>query len=187
MIVGTGENRFVYANPEKCIGCKNCEIACGISHENTDIFTAVQQGCRVQSRTTVVQAGDLVMPIQCRQCENAPCAVVCPTGALYHADGMVKLSEAACIGCKVCTMVCPFGAIRMTVETKTVSNRVVKKARALKCDLCIDKTGEIAEASCACIQACPTKAMFLVDTDAHRKKILEERGKEAAQVRSNKG
>lgn len=182
-----GENRFIYVDMEKCLGCKSCELACGLSHAKTDIFTAVLQGQHIQSRTSVILGGDLVTPMQCRQCESAPCAVVCPIGAIYQAEGMIKLNEASCIGCKLCSMVCPFGVIRMKLEVKKIGNRVMKKGKALKCDLCSDKTGEINEASCACIQACPTKAMFLVDIEAHRKNLLETRGKEAALARIRQG
>lgn len=182
-----GENRFIYVDMEKCMGCKSCELACGLEHAKTDIFTAALQKKRLQPRTTVILGGDLITPMQCRQCENAPCAIVCPVGAIYQADGMIKLNEAVCIGCKLCSMVCPFGVIRMKIEVKKIGNRLTKKGRALKCDLCIERTGEVSEASCACIQACPTKALFLVNLDEHRKKMLETRGKEAAQARTRLG
>ncbi|MDU3890238.1 MAG: electron transport protein HydN, partial [Serratia liquefaciens] len=31
-------NRFIIADPKKCIGCRTCEIACGMAHsEGQDI------------------------------------------------------------------------------------------------------------------------------------------------------
>lgn len=178
----TGENRFIYVDSNKCLGCKSCEVACGMSHDAADLYTAVQEKRAIQSRTSVVQVGNYVTPIQCRQCENAPCIEVCPIGALYQDGGMVQLNESACIGCKLCSMVCPFGAIRMGVQMQRVGKRIVKKSKPLKCDLCVSRTGKIAEESCACIQACPTKAMFLVDMGERRKNIMTARGKEIITV-----
>ncbi|HBS59259.1 MAG: 4Fe-4S dicluster domain-containing protein [Bacillota bacterium] len=182
-----GENRFIYVDMEKCLGCKSCELACALSHANTDLYTAVLQGKHLQPRTSVVLGGDLVTPMQCRQCENAPCALVCPVGAIYQGDGLIKLKESVCIGCKLCSMVCPFGVIRMKIEVKKLGTRLLKKGKALKCDLCIEKAGRVEETACACIQACPTKAMYLVDLEEHRKRMLETRGKEAAQARTRLG
>lgn len=176
--MATGENRFVYADAGKCVGCKSCELACGMSHDDTDLYTAVQEKRTIQSRTAVVQVGNHVTPLQCRQCENAPCIAVCPVSALYQDGGMVKLNEPACIGCKLCSMVCPFGAIRMGVQIQQVGKRTVKKAKPLKCDLCVSRTGKIEAAACACIQACPTQAMFLVDMEERRKSLMTTRGRE---------
>ena len=53
------------------------------------------------------------MTVQCHQCENAPCVKVCPVGALEKGTDSILMHEERCIGCKQCTMVCPFGAIQM--------------------------------------------------------------------------
>lgn len=180
------ENYFIYADPDKCLGCKSCELACGLAHAGTDIFTAVVEQLQIQPRNSVIQADDIVMPLQCRQCEDAPCALACPTGAVYQSDGMVKLNRDVCIGCKVCSMVCPFGAISIRTELKETGNRRSKNAKALKCDLCVNRTGEISEDTCACVEACPTKAIALVDYESYRMKLLEARGKEIAQAHTRK-
>ena len=57
-----------------------------------------------------------------------------------------------CIGCRLCMMVCPFGAIRVT--TVPVNGR--EKRAAIKCDLCVDHLE-----GPACVEACPTKALSL--------------------------
>ena len=122
-------------------------------------------------------------PIQCRHCEEAPCALVCPTGAISQENGMVYLNRAACFGCKGCSMVCPFGAIRIRAEIKVVGDRRTKRAKALKCDLCVDDaTGEVREEACACIKACPTKAITLVDSDELRLRVMAARAKEMARA-----
>jgi len=63
--------------------------------------------------------------IACHQCENPPCAAVCPVGAIRKLrSGLVEVDAARCIGCGACVEACPFGAI-------TVVN-----GKAVKCDLC---------------------------------------------------
>ena len=52
-----------------------------------------------------------IVHIQCRHCEDAPCAEVCPVAAITHGDNTIDLNESTCIGCKMCALACPFGAI----------------------------------------------------------------------------
>ena len=60
----------------------------------------------------------------------------------------VHVDHEKCVGCWMCIMVCPFGAIqRGTVEKKVAS----------KCDLCVDR--EIP----ACVENCPNEALVLVE------------------------
>lgn len=179
------ENRFIYAGPNKCLGCKSCELACALAHADCDLETAVANQIQVKPRTSVVQVEETVVPIQCRHCEDAPCAKACPVGALFQEDGLVKLNRENCIGCKVCAMVCPFGSIVMTTETVQKSEgKRTNRAKALKCDLCFSIHGNIAEGSCACVQSCPTKALSLVDYESYRQRILTARVQEIANSRA---
>lgn len=178
------ENKFIYADHNKCLGCKNCEIACALAHAGCDLETAVVNQMQLKPRNCVVQVESTVTPIQCRQCEDAPCAHACPVGALYQEEGLVKLNRLNCVGCKVCAMVCPFGSIVMTTESiqKAEVNRT-NQARALKCDLCFSRHNHISEEACACVQACPTKAISLIDYESFRQKIIAARVKEIANSR----
>ncbi|MDK2985113.1 MAG: anaerobic carbon-monoxide dehydrogenase iron sulfur subunit [Clostridia bacterium] len=180
------ENSFIYADPRKCLGCKNCELACAIAHADCDLQTAVTQGLQLQPRNSVVQVDDMVMPMQCRQCEDAPCALACPIGAIYQEDGLVKINEKNCVGCKVCVMVCPFGAITIRADKKEGGNSRTKKAKARKCDLCYSRIKDNKEKSCACIEACPTKAIMLIDLESYRNKLFKTRAKELAEAHTHK-
>ncbi len=178
------KNLFIHADPKRCVGCHSCEIACAVSHsEADDVLGAVALGLKLESRNKVVAVANVVMPMQCRHCEDSPCAVVCPVGAIHHEEaGFVHIIESNCIGCKACSMVCPFGAISMSRINPNVdtSNDRTRKLFALKCDLCYDKMGENNEFHCACVEACPTKALSLIDYDTDRKIKIEKRAKEFA-------
>jgi molybdopterin-containing oxidoreductase family iron-sulfur binding subunit len=44
-------------------------------------------------------------------CENPPCVKVCPVQATYKdEEGLVHQNYARCIGCRFCTVACPYGA-----------------------------------------------------------------------------
>ena len=51
-------------------------------------------------------------PKSCLHCADAPCVTVCPTGASYkrEEDGIVLVNADICIGCKLCSWACPYGA-----------------------------------------------------------------------------
>ncbi|MFO4006173.1 4Fe-4S binding protein, partial [Enterobacter hormaechei] len=74
-------NQFILADPEKCIGCRTCEVACMMSHQSSATPVAFT------SRIRVVKGGTFTTAVGCHQCEDAPCANVCPTGAIHHAAG----------------------------------------------------------------------------------------------------
>ncbi|HIF9501292.1 TPA: 4Fe-4S dicluster domain-containing protein [Photobacterium damselae] len=94
---------FVIADPEKCIGCGTCMAACSTVHK--------QEGLQSHPRLTVVKQNDATAPVMCRHCEDAPCAAVCPVQAITKQDDRVLLNETLCIGCTLCAVACPFGAI----------------------------------------------------------------------------
>ncbi|MFV8042019.1 4Fe-4S dicluster domain-containing protein [Enterobacter cloacae complex sp.6701062] len=137
-------NRFILADPEKCIGCRTCEVACMMSHQSSATPVAFT------SRIRVVKGGTFTTAVGCHQCEDAPCANVCPTGAIHRAAGAWLVKQSCCIGCKSCMVACPFGAMQVRV----VEDRV----QALKCDLCAHREG-----GPACVEACPTHALRCID------------------------
>ncbi|MCZ6127914.1 4Fe-4S binding protein, partial [Escherichia coli] len=53
----------------------------------------------------------LTAPVVCHHCEEAPCLQVCPVNANSQRDDAIQLNESLCSGCKLCAVVCPFGAI----------------------------------------------------------------------------
>jgi Fe-S-cluster-containing hydrogenase component 2 len=85
-------------------------------------------------------------PYSCVQCPEAWCMNVCPVNAItVDRTGAKVVIDAACIGCHLCTIACPFG----TVWTR-LSDGV-----ASKCNLCGGQP--------ACAVSCPTRAIEFVE------------------------
>lgn len=175
------ENEVIFSDADKCLGCHSCELACAMAHGEGNLFEAVASKKMFHSRTRVVTTGEYTIPVQCRQCENAPCVIVCPTKAIEQKDGRVVIYEKNCIGCKLCIKVCPFGAITVITDGAIQDGKKKKRGVAKKCDLCAglrDLQGH--EKEPACVEACPTGAIKLVNMEKYRAALLEERAREIA-------
>ncbi|AUB55743.1 MAG: 4Fe-4S dicluster domain-containing protein [Methanobacterium sp.] len=118
----------IIIQPDLCDGCMDCQEACAQLHGTSGILVREVEGS--------------FYPIICQQCEDAPCQLICPTDAMTE-EG---IDETRCIGCGLCMMVCPFGAV------------VVQERKAHKCDQCPDLDTP------ACIKACSKRAIAKVDT-----------------------
>jgi len=171
------ENGIVFSDPQRCLGCHSCELACAVAHGGDDLHGAALRGLTLRPRTRVVAAGGVMMPIQCRQCEDAPCVFACPTGSILQENGRVAIREKTCLGCKVCVMVCPFGAISVKTEAGDILDERTNRGVARKCDLCAETGTGVP----ACIESCPTKAISLIDLDEYRQTLREARVSELAQ------
>src|SRR5690606_23893289 len=101
----------------------------------------------------------LHFPRSCLHCDTPACVTVCPTGASYKRaeDGIVLVDEDKCIGCKLCSWACPYGA-----REYSQVDGVMKK-----CTLCVDRiyNDNLApeDRVPACVQACPTRARHFGD------------------------
>ena len=119
-------------------------------------------------------AQTLHFPRSCLHCETPACVTVCPTGASYKRaeDGIVLVDEDKCIGCKLCSWACPYGA-REYSDVEGVMK---------KCTLCVDRIYnehlDEADRQPACVQACPTKARHfgdLGDPDSKVSQLVADR------------
>ncbi len=104
---------------DKCVACQACTIACqsennvpiaGLKDYDDDraiFFTELFHD--IQGLFPFAE-GDLV-PRPCLHCENAPCIRVCPVGATFYNEyGAVVIDYTSCIGCRFCTVACPYTA-----------------------------------------------------------------------------
>ena len=57
------------------------------------------------------------LPVVCQHCNSSPCSEVCPVSAIESKDGVIYLDKESCIGCGLCAMACPFGAIYVSGKT----------------------------------------------------------------------
>jgi carbon-monoxide dehydrogenase iron sulfur subunit len=155
----------VFIDIERCTGCKSCEIACSVAHSaSKDLAGAISESPPPRKRVHVEKAFQFSYPGRCMHCSDAACITACPSGAMHRdaATGGVTVDEERCMGCWMCAMVCPFGAISMSPDRKV----------ALKCDLCAERQGEGREP--ACVEACPTRALtFREPAEVSREKRLD--------------
>ncbi len=130
-------------DPGKCTGCKQCELACSYVKEGS--FNPSKSRIRVFDFHT---EGRFV-PYTCTQCDEAWCQQACPVDAITTdpETGVKQVHENLCVGCKVCTIACPFGTINYNVSS----------GKVVKCDLC----GGDPE----CVKACPTQAIVFTDAE----------------------
>lgn len=148
------KNLLVY--PEKCLGCRTCEMFCSLSHTDT---------CNpARSRVNIIKM-DLdvrCVPMVCQQCVDAACENSCPVGAISRnpTTGAMETDRDICIGCRTCVFACPFGGTSVDPAEGTV----------IRCDLC--------EGEPKCVEACPYGAIVYVEEERqglHKKRGSAER------------
>jgi Fe-S-cluster-containing dehydrogenase component len=129
----------------------------------------------IPSPQSPVPALTVHFPRSCLHCETPACVTVCPTGASYKRaeDGIVLVDEDKCIGCKLCSWACPYGAREYSAVRGTMQ----------KCTLCVDRiyneSFDEVDRQPACVMACPTRARHfgdLGDPDSAVSKLVAERG-----------
>jgi carbon-monoxide dehydrogenase iron sulfur subunit len=127
------QQKEIFIRIERCTGCRSCEVACAVEHSTSkSLFAAI---------------GETPVPRK-----RAPCMRACQTGALSQ-DAMTRVvshDPDKCIGCWMCTMVCPYGVI----------GRLKEQRVAVKCDRCPERDEP------ACVGACPTRALVYSEEEA---------------------
>jgi len=166
-----------------CVGCHACAVNCkewnagGIAAPLTDLdpYGGDAWGIwfnRIHSFEETAAGGEprtVHFPKSCLHCEDAACVTVCPTGASYKRaeDGIVLVNESLCIGCKLCSWACPYGAREFDADAGVMK----------KCTLCIDRiyNANLApeERQPACVMVCPTKARFFGDLGDPNSEVSE--------------
>ena len=157
---------------DTCVGCQACATSCkewnngGYSAPLTDQdpYGADPHGAWL-NRVHGYEVGEgaasqtVHFPRSCLHCETPACVTVCPTGASYKRaeDGIVLVDPDTCIGCKLCSWACPYGAREYDYD-----DGVMKK-----CTLCVDRiyneTFAPEDRVPACVRACPTGARHFGD------------------------
>ena len=153
----------VFVNPERCIGCLQCELACAVEHSTGQDETTAFLERPVPRKRVHVEPGPvaaLAFPNRCRHCDPAPCLQVCPSGAITRLDdlGVVLVEPRRCIGCAMCAVVCPFDVITFHPLADGPGPEV---AVAVKCDGCVERLRRGEEPACA--EVCKVDALVFGD------------------------
>ncbi|MFH0915737.1 MAG: 4Fe-4S dicluster domain-containing protein [bacterium] len=150
--------KIINVNIEKCTGCGTCELWCSFKHH------AEFNPLKSRIHKTVFMEEEIAIPVLCRQCEDAWCARICPSGAISkHANSLtgatvVLVDKNRCVGCRMCMLACPYGCILVSDE-----------GYAEKCDLC--------DGVPQCVKFCPRGAL---EFDDGEQGILDRKQKVAA-------
>jgi len=136
-------SKMILIDQQACTGCRQCELVCSIHH------TGTANPARSRISTIKWESEGFYLPVVCQQCLEPACATVCPTNAIGKEaeTDRVVIDHDRCIGCKMCVMACPFGA--MGVDTH--ENRVAK------CDLC--------DGAPTCVSFCEAEALKFVESE----------------------
>lgn len=148
MVSRANMSKGIVISPDKCTGCRSCELAC--SFVKHDSFNPKDSAISVLPYDEV----GLQLPMTCLQCEDPHCMTVCMVDAITKdpKTGLVKVDHDICIGCKLCVSACPFGNMTYSFRLKQV----------IKCDLC-DGTPQ-------CVAICPSDAIEFKELDGRLKK-----------------
>ena len=134
--------KLLVVDPEKCNGCRKCEMVCSVKHRSISNPAL--------SRIRVIQGEKegFHLPMHCQHCQNPPCKAACPKDAIYRDQELdrVLVDYDLCIGCKMCVSACPFGVMQFNEE----------RGQIFKCDLCGGDP--------QCVRFCETKAIDYVET-----------------------
>jgi Fe-S-cluster-containing hydrogenase component 2 len=130
--------RRIFAQEEKCNGCRICELRCSFYHEK--LYAPSHSRIRIKK----VEVEGTTIPETCRLCYK--CIESCPEDAISKSEitGAIQIDEQKCTGCEECVKACPFGVMHM----HPVSNI------AMTCDLC--------DGNPQCVIYCPETALHYI-------------------------
>ena len=170
----------------KCVRCHGCIMACRIAHF---LPMGISWPRLMEIETSQPKAVN-IYPVRCNHCKNAPCVDVCPTGANQQRDdGIVWVDQNKCVGCRYCVIACPYQNRYFVAKDKgyfpddgpTAFEQIGKQkfphqvGTTEKCNFCMEridegmakglKPGIDRDATPACVNTCPARAMTFGDLD----------------------
>ena len=143
----------------------------------------------------------IFLPMLCQHCDNAPCESVCPVFAPHHSkEGLNNQIYNRCIGTRFCAQNCPYKVRRFNwfdwqwpepLNMQLNPNVTVRSKGVMeKCSFCVQRikyardqaknekrTIRDGEVIPACVQTCPTSALFfgnLMDPNSVVRKMISD-------------
>lgn len=130
---------MIVLDPEKCSGCRRCEVHCSFFHSGR----VGRSSARI--KVVKIEESGIDFPVSCQLCAERYCTR-CPESAIQiESIGRVVVSPTLCTACGTCESLCPIGAIERFEEIPYV------------CDLCGGDP--------RCVKACTMGALSF-DPDA---------------------
>lgn len=141
-----------YFNQDACSGCRACQTSC---KDRNDLGKGV-----LYRHVTTYQTGSFPkatmyhVSATCNHCDDPACVRVCPTYAMHKTeDGTVQHDDTLCVGCRMCTMACPYNVPQYKEDEGIVG----------KCDAC--KPYRDAGENPVCVDACNMRCLEFGDVD----------------------
>lgn len=128
-------SQILLTKPNDCIGCMDCVDACKTYNDGSNVINIFKSDTGYSA-------------IVCQNCVNPRCEDICFKDAISRSNDCVNLDADTCVGCKLCMLVCPIGAIDFN------ENEMLKCSRQ-----CIENEGD----SPACVSACKRDCLEVVD------------------------
>jgi tetrathionate reductase subunit B len=165
----SGRRLAMVIDLDKCTGCHACSVACKAEF---DVPLGVWRSwVKVGEKGSFPDTGRFFLPRLCNHCDHPPCMKVCPTGATsQREDGIVKVDEDKCVGCKLCIAACPYQA-RFSHPIKKVAN---------KCDFCLHRVDQGVVPSC--VNTCHAQARIFGDLNDSKSEVSKLAARKAVQV-----
>lgn len=164
--------KYVFTFDEnRCSACSACMVGC-MDQNDTDVMGG--DACFRQTYNEEFPLPDgrnmcAYLSAACMHCQNAPCIDACPVGCLKKdpETGFTVYDNTNCIGCRSCSLACPFGAPKWRASD----------GKMVKCDGCNTRVKNGLKP--ACVLACSFGALNCVPEDQYKE---QEYGKACAQL-----
>lgn len=166
--------KAILFDSSRCTACRGCQVTCKTWNnlpspleKNANAFTGSYQSpmdlggdTRLLISFHEEAGGDKGVKWafgrrSCQHCGDAPCAQICPSGAVARNDdtGLVVIDDSKCIGCKYCHTACPYD----------VPHYRASDGRMEKCTGCPDRIEQGLVP--ACVTTCQPGALKFGDRD----------------------